>query len=131
MRVLYHLTVLPPQMPGAEALTQEISVLRRHWPGELVYLNPNPHIPIHIPRLAFGFHRLRELRRLERTVDIHHLYNPDPFPFSANSILAAIGTSVAAQRALKKAYVDTGGADRVERRFLRHPPRTCDLASRA
>jgi glycosyltransferase involved in cell wall biosynthesis len=68
-------------MPGAEALTQEISVLRRHWPGELVYLNPNSHSPIRIPRLLFGFHRLRKLRRLERDVDIHHLYNPDPFPF--------------------------------------------------
>jgi glycosyltransferase involved in cell wall biosynthesis len=68
-------------MPGAEALSQEIAVLRRHWPGELVYLNPNSHSPIRVPRLLFGFHRLRELRRLERDVDIHHLYNPDPFPF--------------------------------------------------
>ena len=109
MNILYHLTILPPKMPEAEALSQEISALQNCFGGELVYLNPNaakvatkeedtgqkslpkvqhfnrlgPNqlIPIYIPRLLFGFHRLKELRSKEADLDLHHLYNPDPFPF--------------------------------------------------
>jgi glycosyltransferase involved in cell wall biosynthesis len=81
MNILYHLTVLPPKMPEGEALSQEITALRRHFGGELVYLNPNHYRFIYLPRLAFGFHKLRELRAAEATLDLHHVYNPDPFPF--------------------------------------------------
>jgi glycosyltransferase involved in cell wall biosynthesis len=81
MKILYHLTVLPPKMPECEALSQEITALRNHFGGELIYLNPNQHSPIYIPRLAFGFHKLRKLRNLEASLDIHHVYNPDAFPF--------------------------------------------------
>lgn len=81
MKILYHLTVLPPKMPECEALSQEITTLRNHFGGELIYLNPNQHSPVFIPRLAFGFHKLRKLRSLETAVDIHHFYNPDAFPF--------------------------------------------------
>jgi glycosyltransferase involved in cell wall biosynthesis len=79
--ILYHLTILPPKMPECEALSQEISALRRHFGGDLIYLNPNQTFLFYLPRLAFGFHKLRYLRKLEPTVDIHHIYNPDPFPF--------------------------------------------------
>jgi glycosyltransferase involved in cell wall biosynthesis len=81
MRILYHLTVLPPQMPECEALSQEIRALRDRFGGDLVYLNPNPRTPLYLPRLVFGFHKLRELRSREKDLDLHHLYNPDPFPF--------------------------------------------------
>lgn len=81
IHILYHLTVLPPKMPEAEALSQEISALRRYFGGELIYLNPNPASFVFLPRLVFGFHKLRYLRKLESIVDIHHIYNPDPFPF--------------------------------------------------
>jgi glycosyltransferase involved in cell wall biosynthesis len=81
MNILYHLTILPPKMPQAEALSQEIAALRGHFGGELVYLNPNQYSPIYLPRLLFGFHKLKELRARENTFNLHHLYNPDPFPF--------------------------------------------------
>ncbi len=81
MNILYHLTVLPPKLPAAEALSQEISALRRRFGGELVYLNPNQRSPIYLPRLLFGFQRLKQLRADENHLDLHHLYNPDPFPF--------------------------------------------------
>jgi glycosyltransferase involved in cell wall biosynthesis len=73
--------MLPPRLPAAEAVSQEIEVLRRQWGGELVYLNPNEHSPIYIPRLLFGFHTLHSLRRQEARVDLYHLYNPDPVPY--------------------------------------------------
>lgn len=81
MKILYHLTVLPPKMPECEALSQEIATLRRHFEGNLIYLNPNIASPIYIPRLLFGFHKLKHLRVLEKNIDLHHVYNPDPFPF--------------------------------------------------
>ena len=81
MNVLYHLTILPPKMPKAEALSQEIAALQSAFGGELIYLNPNISSPIYLPRLLFGFQKLLELRRREAQIDLHHVYNPDPFPF--------------------------------------------------
>jgi len=77
----YHLTILPPKMPRAEALSQEISALQRHFGGELNFLNPNRFSPLPIPRLLFGFHQLARLRRVEVNFGVHHIFNPDPFPF--------------------------------------------------
>jgi len=81
MNILYHLTVLPPKMPEAEAMSQEISALRAHFGGDLVYLNPNQFSPVYIPRLLFGFHKLKELWAREANLQMHQVYNPDPFPF--------------------------------------------------
>lgn len=81
MKVLYQLPILPPKLPKAEALSQEIEVLCAHFNGELVYLNPNDRSPLYIPRLLFGFHRWQAIRQHEATVDLHHIYNPDPFAF--------------------------------------------------
>jgi len=81
MNILYHLTVLPPKMPEAEAMSQEISALRANFGGDLVYLNPNQLSPLYVPRLLFGFHKLRQLWAQEANLQLHQLYNPDPFPF--------------------------------------------------
>lgn len=81
MNVLYHLPILPPQMPAGEALSQEIQALRNHHGGDLVYVNPNQSSPLYIPRLLFGLPMLRTLRDREHNVDLHHFYNPDPFPY--------------------------------------------------
>jgi glycosyltransferase involved in cell wall biosynthesis len=81
MNILYHLTVLPPKMPEAEAMSQEINALRAHFDGDLVYLNPNQFSPLYVPRLLFGFHKLRQLWAREANLQMHQLYNPDPFPF--------------------------------------------------
>ena len=81
MKILYHLTILPPKIPQAEALSQEIAALGTRFDSELIYLNPNRRAIGVIPRLLFGWHRLPAIRRREKTVDLHHFYNPDPFPF--------------------------------------------------
>jgi glycosyltransferase involved in cell wall biosynthesis len=81
MNVLYHLATLPPQMPRAEAISQEITALRAHFGGGVVHVNPNQHFPLYVPRLLFGLHQLRAFRRRETDLDLHHFYNPDPFPF--------------------------------------------------
>jgi glycosyltransferase involved in cell wall biosynthesis len=81
MRILYHLTILPPRMPACDAVVQEVEALRQYFGGEVLHLNPNLHLPIHLPRMAFGLHKLRTIRAREADVQIHHLLNPDPFPF--------------------------------------------------
>lgn len=81
MNILYHLTILPPKIPQAEALSQEIEVLRREFGGELNTLNPNGQSPVYLPRLLFGLPQLARLRQMEIAVQLHHVYNPDPFPF--------------------------------------------------
>ena len=81
MKVLYHLATLPPKIPKAEAIAQEINVLCHHFNGKTIHINPNPHSPVYIPRFLFGFHKLNYLRRIEAKLQLHHFYNPDPFPF--------------------------------------------------
>jgi len=82
MKILYHLTVLPPPLPECEALSQEIVSLRQQFTSDLVYINPNQKLPVPIiPRVLFGFHQIQSLRKQEAAVTLHHFYNPDPFPF--------------------------------------------------
>ena len=81
MKILYHLATLPPKLPQAEAISQEIASLRHHFESDQVWVNPNQQVPIFVPRLLFGWHKLRQLRIREGRFDLHHFYNPDPFPF--------------------------------------------------
>ena len=79
--VLFHLPFLPPRQPACEAISQEVEALRGRFGGEVIYVNPNQHLPFPLPRLCFGLHRLYRLRRNEAEIALHHFYNPDPFPF--------------------------------------------------
>jgi glycosyltransferase involved in cell wall biosynthesis len=81
MKILYLLSTLPPKLPTGEAIAQEISALQSHFGGAVVYVNPNQHSPVFIPRLLFGFHKLRELHAQAAQIALYHFYNPDPFPF--------------------------------------------------
>lgn len=81
MSILYHLATLRPQIPEAEAVSQELALLRERFEADVVYVNPNQQSPFHVPRLLFGFHKLGEIRDQEDGLRLHHFYNPDPYPF--------------------------------------------------
>ncbi len=81
MNVLFHLPILPPKLPEAEALSQEIAALQTAVSGQTIYLNPNQISPVYLPRLLFGLQKMGEIHKLERTIDVHHFFNPDPFPY--------------------------------------------------
>lgn len=81
MKVLYHFMPMPPAMPGCVAELQEIDTLKDAFDGELCYLNPNAVSPIYLPRFLFGIHRYQWLRQQEAKIDLHHVYNPDPYPY--------------------------------------------------
>ena len=82
MSIVYLLPILPPKSPQAEALSQEIALLRGHFGGELVYVNPNARLPrTLVPRLGFGWANLPNLWQRGRKARAYHFFNPDPFPF--------------------------------------------------
>jgi glycosyltransferase involved in cell wall biosynthesis len=82
MSIVYLLPTLPPKSAKAEAIAQEIDLLRRHFGGEVVHVNPNIGLPRPlIPRLGFGWHSLQRLYRLAQVADLFHFFNPDPFPY--------------------------------------------------
>jgi glycosyltransferase involved in cell wall biosynthesis len=79
MKILYHIATLRPTTPEVEAVSQEVATLQAAFGGSPIYVNPNQRSPVYIPRLLFGFHKLREIRGHE--AELHHFFNPDPFPF--------------------------------------------------
>jgi glycosyltransferase involved in cell wall biosynthesis len=82
MSIVYLLPTLPPKSPKAEAIAQEIDLLRRHFGGQTVHVNPNAFLPRpFIPRLGFGWHSLPQLYGLARQASLFHFFNPDPFPY--------------------------------------------------
>ncbi len=90
MNILYHLTILPPKMAECDAVMQEVEALRRYFGGKVVYLNPNDpnrYLPVRLPRVVFGLHKLGLLRALESKFQVHHLFNPDPYPFPVLALL--------------------------------------------
>ncbi|MCC6457356.1 MAG: glycosyltransferase [Caldilineaceae bacterium] len=82
MSIVYLLPTLPPKSAKAEAIAQEIELLRRHFPGEVVHVNPNIGLPRPlIPRLGFGWHSLPTIFKLAQQATLFHFFNPDPFPY--------------------------------------------------
>lgn len=87
-RVLFHLTVPPGAPPGTDAVVQEVEALRnRLGGGQVLHLYPGRRPGSRIPRRWWGLQHLPRLSRLERQVDLHHVFNPDPFPFALLSRL--------------------------------------------
>jgi len=91
MRILYHLTVPPSPMPACDAVVQEVDALRKLSGGDsqIVYLYPARKLGTRFPRRWWGLQHLPSLRRAERAqrVDVHHIFNPDPFPFDLIRLL--------------------------------------------
>lgn len=83
MRALYHLTSPPPVIPGTDAVLQEAELLRARFGGEIVFLLPSSRPRPFFPRPFYGLHRLGSIRKLEREVDLHHLYNSELYLFPA------------------------------------------------
>lgn len=112
MKILFHLPILPPKNPKFEAYSQEIVALSKVVDGETIYINPNQYLPtqlpIRIPRLLFGFHRLAAIRKLDSQVDLHQIYNPDPFyypvlSFLKKPVIYTLGGSIA-ERPIKPSF---------------------------
>jgi len=84
-QVCYYFTIKPPKKVQCVAELKELDLLREHFGirrgQNFYYINPNYRSPVYIPRILFGIHQLRMLWRREKQFDLHHLYNPDAFPY--------------------------------------------------
>jgi len=83
MQVLYHLTMPPSPMAACDAVVQEIEALRAvsSIRGQVIHLYPGRKPGTRFPRRWWGLQHLPHLLHAEQQVDLHHLFNPDPFPF--------------------------------------------------
>ncbi len=83
MRVLYHLTVPPSPLADLDAVVQEVETLRALSKdgGQVIHLYPGRTPGTRFPRRWWGLQHMPYLRRAEQGFDLHHIFNPDPFPF--------------------------------------------------
>ncbi|MCP5100430.1 MAG: glycosyltransferase [Chloroflexi bacterium] len=83
MNVLYHLTVPPSPMADCDAVVQEVKALQRHigsWHTNHLYPGRKP--GTRFPRRWWGIQTIRTIRKADKQVDLHHIFNPDPYPFA-------------------------------------------------
>lgn len=81
MRVLYHIPTPRPKRPECDAVHQEIAALSDRFGGAPIHVHPSEYTRWPLPRLLFGLREARALRWREQDVDIHHIYNPDPYAY--------------------------------------------------
>ena len=83
MQILYHLTMPPSPMAACDAVVQEIEALRAVGSihGQVIHLYPGRKPGTRFPRRWWGLQHLPYLLHAEQHVDLHHFFNPDPFPF--------------------------------------------------
>ncbi len=82
MDILYHLTVPPSAHAECDAVVQEVRALQSHFGGAIDHLYPGRRPGARFPRRFWGLMRWPLLRWAERRAVIHHIYNPDPYPFA-------------------------------------------------
>jgi glycosyltransferase involved in cell wall biosynthesis len=87
VRVLYLITAPPPAVEGTDAVVQEAELLRARFGGKRAHLAPSPKPWSRFPRPLYGLQMLPSLRRLERSVDLHHLYHAELYPFPVLRLL--------------------------------------------
>jgi glycosyltransferase involved in cell wall biosynthesis len=80
LRVLYIGPTPPPKVQGTDGLFTEIGYLRNYFGGDVISLSPARSLPPLIPVSLYGMHQIQALKRLERDVDIFHLF----FPYLVN-----------------------------------------------
>jgi len=89
MRVLYHLTIPPSPWAALDAVVQEVEALRTlsEDGGQVLHLYPGRTPGTRFPRRWWGLQHLPHLRRIEGQFDLHHIFNPDPYPLDILRVL--------------------------------------------
>lgn len=82
MSLCYHLTIPPSPLAGCDAVVQEVQALQGRFGGRISHLYPGRQPGTRFPRRLWGMMRGPALCWMERQIKVHHLYNPDPYPFA-------------------------------------------------
>jgi glycosyltransferase involved in cell wall biosynthesis len=81
MKVLYHVSMPPSAMANCDAVIQEIESIRKLVSGTICHLYPTRTPGTRFPRHLWGVQHLGHIMQADRSVDLHHIFNPDPFSF--------------------------------------------------
>jgi glycosyltransferase involved in cell wall biosynthesis len=87
MSILYLLTAPPPPIEGTDAVYQEVDTLKRNFPGIAVSLTPVKTPTNRFPKQLFGFHKIREIQRLEKRCCITHVFFGSAYAFPVLQLL--------------------------------------------
>ena len=84
MSVLFHLTMPDGPMAALEAVMQDVQTLQKQIvDSQINHFYPGNRPGSRLPRQLWGVAQLPRLRRTEKQVQLHHIFNPDLFPFPA------------------------------------------------
>jgi len=81
MKILYVNASPPSIIPGTEAVANEISLLQREFQGEYIDIYPFRRPRSWLPPALVGLQRLRYLKKMDESVDLHHIFSPVLYPY--------------------------------------------------
>ncbi|MCA9898843.1 MAG: glycosyltransferase [Ardenticatenaceae bacterium] len=84
MSVLFHLTMPNGPLAALDAVMQDVQALQTRLPGSQInHFYPGQTPGSRLPRQLWGMAQLPHLRRAEQQHRLHHIFNPDLYPFPA------------------------------------------------
>ncbi|RUM45060.1 MAG: hypothetical protein DSY80_03785 [Desulfocapsa sp.] len=87
MKIACHFTIPRPPRPELDAAIQDGLQIMTKVGGEINFLYPGTKARIFFPRFMSGFQQLPQLMKLDRTVDIHHVFSNGFYPYPIFSVL--------------------------------------------
>ncbi len=87
MKMVYHITLTPPRIPGTDAVYQEVELLNKTFGTEIIRWYPFSTYTPFFPAFLFGLHNLADIWKKEQDCDIHHIFHSIWYPFPLLFIL--------------------------------------------
>ena len=87
MKILYHLTSPAPSIPDADAVFQDVRWLQEEFGGDFNSLYPLKSFISYYPRSLYGIHCLTDLLKMDKVVDVHHVFFTDLYIFPTLRVL--------------------------------------------
>lgn len=81
MKIAYYSTIPSPPLPGTESVNNDIRMLLDHFKGEYIELYPFKEPYPRLPWQVIGLNRFRDLQKLDKIVDIHHIFSSGIRPY--------------------------------------------------
>jgi len=81
MTILYINTAPKARIAGTDAVENEIQILQDAYKGKRIDLYPFNQPVSRLPLQIVGLQSLSQLKRLDRIIDLHHVFSPILFPY--------------------------------------------------
>jgi glycosyltransferase involved in cell wall biosynthesis len=87
MKIAYYTTIPSPAIPGTESIYNDIGNFVDHFDGERMDLYPFKKPYPRFPWQIIGLHKINDIKKLDKVVDLHHIFSVGLFPFPVLRIL--------------------------------------------